>query len=72
MTDQFLINFAMGTLVTISFTFQHLTQVLFKKILLMKKVEGDDKRVLWVLVIGVIQMLSIGIIIELIKYALNK
>lgn len=71
MTDEFLINFAIGTLITISFTLQHLSQFLFNKIRNWKETE-DDKRPLLILFIAIIQLISIGIIVELIQYALTK
>lgn len=72
MNDKFLISFALGTLVTISFIFQHICQILFNKLIKETITETGDKRPLYLLAIIIIQMISIGIIVEIINYALNK
>jgi uncharacterized membrane protein len=69
MNDQFLINFALTTLVAISFTLQHGAQITFRR---MKKEFPKDKNAMFVLAIAVLQMLSIAIIIEVLRYAYSK
>lgn len=68
-TDQFLIKFALSALVVISFALQHASQLVFYKI---KNGIPKDKNATYVIIIAVLQLLSIGIIIEIISYALNK
>jgi hypothetical protein len=69
MNDQFLIKFALGTLVTIAFALQHGIQVVFR----LTQVEKEkDRRVAYFFAMTLMLMLSIGIVIEIINYALNK
>lgn len=69
MNDKFLVNFALATLVVISFAFQHGSQALYRKF----NVENsNDKRVGIIIIIFLAQLLSAAIIIEIISYALKK
>lgn len=69
MTDEFLIKFALSTLAVMSFSFQHLSQIIYRRI---TKDQPKDKQVsLWFLII-VMQLASISIVIEMMEYALTK
>ena len=69
MTDQFLVNFALVTLVGISFGLQHSSQYLIRNI---KRDNKGETNMLLVISIMVMQLLSIGIIVEIVQYALKK
>lgn len=69
MNDQFLIKFALCTLVAIAFVLQHSSQVIYRKI------DGGlsrDKNATYIFIIIVMQLGSMAIIIEMMRYALNK
>lgn len=69
MNDHFLVKFALGTLVVISFALQHGSQMAGRKI----NISGpNDKVAAWVICIMIMQLCSIGIIVEIINYALRK
>ena len=69
MNDEFLVKFALGTLVFLAFVLQHGTQILARMI----KLDGiREKNVVCVAFILLMQMCSAAIIIEIIRYALKK
>lgn len=69
MTDEFLIKFAISTIVAIAFACQHVSQILFR---LIDTKKPKDQNGFIVMGIAVLQLFSIGVIIEIIRYALNK
>ncbi len=69
MTDEFLIKFAISTIVAIAFACQHVSQILVRMI---KKQGEKDFNALLVMGTAILQLFSIGVIIEVIRYALSK
>jgi hypothetical protein len=69
MNDTFLIKFALCTLVVISFIFQHSSQVIYRKI---SSTISRDKNATYIFIIVTLQLASVAILIEMMRYALNK
>ncbi len=70
MNDEFLINFAIIILVGITFVIQHICQFFARKI--DTKSEVHDQNIKYVMCIGLLELIAIGIIIELMRYAFSK
>ncbi len=69
MSDDFLIKFALITLGAISFTLQHVSQLVYRRI---SKDISRDKNITMGVSIIVMQLISVAIIIEMMNYALKK
>jgi hypothetical protein len=69
MTDQFLIKFALSTLVIVAFALQHGSQIAARN--LGSKSSRDTNVALSILILTM-QLASAGIIVEIISYALKK
>jgi hypothetical protein len=69
MDDNFLIKFALATLGAISFTLQHTSQLIARKI---TRENAKDKNIGMIFFITVMQLASIAIIIEMMGYAFKK
>jgi hypothetical protein len=69
MNDPFLIRFALCTLVVISFVLQHSSQIIYRKI---SSTISRDKNATYIFIIITMQLASVAILMEMMRYALNK